>query len=159
MRLQDLTTALGGAVAVVSALSAPVAAESLRPPEAPELLVITPVTLEAHPQGELMPNATGCAVDIDDGHAPAQRVITVGAGETETLSCVGFVAAGPIPLPHALGLIYDFESGPGMTFRGALILSHDTETGAWSVNEDYPDLAVNADIADLTGLRAALEAR
>lgn len=122
------------------------------------VIVVAPVTLDAHPQAAMMPNATGCAVDIDDGDGPAQRVITVGEGETETLSCVDFVAAGPLPIPHSLGLIYDFESGPGSTFRGAVILTQD-KAGSWSVSKDQPDLVVNADIGDLDSLRAALKAQ
>ena len=127
-------------------------------PEAPPVIVVAPVTLDEHPQAAMMPNATGCAVDIDDGEGPAQRVITVGEGETETLSCAGFVAAGPLPIPHSLGLIYDLESGPGSTFRGAVILTQD-ESGTWSVSEEQPDLVVNAEYGDLDSLRAALTAQ
>lgn len=162
MRLQSLMSgrlALGGAAAILLAGVGLAAAEATKAAETPKLLVVVPVTLDAHPQAAMMPNATACAVDIDDGQGEAQRVITVGEGETETLSCVGFVAAGPLPLSHSLGLIYDFESGPGSVFRGALILSQDSETGVWTMNNDQPDLVVNADIADLDSLRGALEAQ
>lgn len=149
--------ALGGAAAMAGLLGGTGHATAQATADNPQpLVVIVPVTLDAHPQASVIPYATGCAVDIDDGQHPTQRVITVGEGETETLSCAGFVAAGPLPLPHSLGLIYDFESGPGSVFRGALVLSQDTETGKWSVNEDMPDVVVNADIADLDSLRSAL---
>jgi hypothetical protein len=151
--------ALCGAAAAMLLSGAPVMAEAAKAADTPELLVVVPVTLDAHPQAAMLPNATACAVDIDDGQGEVQRVITVGEGETETLSCVDFVAAGPLPLPHSLGLIYDFESGPGSVFRGALILTQDSETGVWSMNGDQPDLVVNADIADLDSLRSALAAQ
>lgn len=134
-------------------------AATARTAEAPDFIVVSPVKLDIHPQGRSMPNATGCAIDIDDGENPTQRVITVGVGETEALSCVRFVAAGPLPLPRSLGLIYDFESGPNRVFRTALIVSQDSETGVWSMNEDHPDLIVTSEFADLESLRGALENR
>lgn len=158
--LMPARLALRGAVAAILLTGAAQAmAEAPQVADTGDLLVVVPVTLDAHPQGDLMPNATGCAVDIDDGRGKAQRVITVGEGETEALSCVGFVAAGPLPLPNSLGLIYDFESGPGSVFRGALIVTQDVATGDWSVSDDQPDLVINADIADLDSLRRALEAQ
>lgn len=149
----------GGAAAIVLTGASLFMANAAKADDASGLIVVVPVTLDAHPQAAMMPNATGCAVDIDDGQHPAQRVITVGEGETETLSCVRFVAAGPVPLPDSLGLIYDFESGPGSVFRGALIVTQDKETGAWAINNDQPDVVVNADIADLDSLRSALGAQ
>lgn len=149
--------ALGGALSALLLAGAGHAADGAAGP--PALLVVAPVKLAPHPQGAMMPNGTGCAVDIDDGQRPAQRVITVGAGQTETLSCVRFVAAGPLPSPRSIGLIYDLESGPGSTFRAAVIMTQDEETGLWSMNEDRTDLIVNGDIADLDSLRAALSAR
>lgn len=134
-------------------------AETTQAADTFDLLVVVPVRLDAHPQGAMMPNGIGCAIDIDDGQGPAQRVITVGEGETELLSCLRFVAAGPLPQPRSLGLIYDFESGPGRTFRAALIASQDSETGAWSMDEERLDLIVNGDIADLESLRSALESQ
>lgn len=123
-----------------------------------DLVVLVPVFVEPHPQSDLLPNARGCAVQIDKGDGRTQVIVTVGEGETETLSCVSFVAAGRLPeLGDAIGLIYTFESGPRSVFDGAVILGRDAESGDWFVDDDVPGgLTVNGDYPTLESLRQAL---
>lgn len=135
-------------------LASCLAASALGAEEMP-LVVIQPVTLDAHPMSSFMPNAQGCAVDISSGSGTPQRVITVGEGESEMLSCLRFVEAGPLPaLGTSIALIYDFESGPNRTFRGAVILTRDEESGHWYRNESHEGvLSVSGAYPSLSALR------
>lgn len=134
-------------LAVLAALALPVSAiAGTESQQGDALIILEPVTLETHPMQQLLPNARGCAVRLRQGIGDPQDIVTVGAGESEMLSCVKFVEAAELPLEvPSIGLIYTFESGPNSSFDAAVILSRDPVSGEWYRNEDYEgDLTVNS---------------
>ena len=151
--------AAGLAVLAVTVVTFATAEEKPAPTSA--MIVMQPMKLDTHPMQSLMPNAEACAVRISASGQDAQTVVTIGDGDSEMLSCVEFVEAAPLEtLPGSIGLIYDVESGPGSSFRGAVILTPDADTGTWQLNEAYSgDLTLNADYPDLNALEEALRAR
>lgn len=126
-----------------------------------ELVLLRPYKLEVHPKADLMPNAVGCAVIIEDETAYSQNIVTVGEGESETLSCHKFVEAGLLPsIADSIGLIYEFESGPNSIFPGAVIISRDPKSGDWYRNEEVEgNLTVNSAYPSIEKLRNALQIR
>lgn len=126
-----------------------------------EILLLQPYKTDLHPSHDMMPNGVACGVKISIGNTVPQDIITVGEGESETLSCLDFVEAGLLRgSGRSLGLIYDFESGPNLVFRGAVILSWREDEKSWFRNEDYEGvLTVNSAIDSLDALRSAISMR
>jgi len=122
------------------------------------LVILEPLKLDSHPMQSLLLNAQGCAVRLRIGTGPAQQVTTVGAGESEMLSCINFIEAGMLPLSElSVGLIYMVESGPGSTFNAAVIVSRDPDSGQWYRNETYEgELTINSDVRTIDELVGGL---
>lgn len=154
--IQSVAVAIGVLVASALLASAENHARATEP-----MVVVVPMVLEEHPFKDYLPNATACGVTISGGSETPQEIVTVGEGESETLSCVSLIEAGPLPeLDGSIGLIYDFESGPNSVFRGAVILSRDAETGQWFRNESFAgELTTNSDVESLSALRQQLAAQ
>ena len=158
--MKHVRSALFGSLAAL-AVATSVQAGGAPQDAAAHIVVIEPFKLEEHPSGDLMPNGVACAVRISGMNSVPQQVITVGTGESEALSCVSFIEAGPLPdLQNSIGLVYDFESGPNSVFRGAVILTWDDDAARWIKNEAYEGvLTVNSAVGSLAALRAALSDR
>lgn len=89
-------------------------------------------SIKYEPRNSLLLNIYHCALIFTARGELEQVVVTVGEGITETLSCNGLVDLALFD--YHLGMIYGYQS-PNVTFNGGLILTFDSQTNRWRVNE------------------------
>ena len=102
-------------------------------------LRLTPVRLEARPGADgpyRQPKL--CGVVLETRGAPAQALVTLGVGVTETVGCSGLAAAGAAPPGRdgglRIALVYDTFTPRG-ALRTPVVLRRDPAGGRWAVDE------------------------
>jgi len=96
---------------------------------------VLPVRFE--PKDSLLAHSYRCGLIFRSSKTIHQSLITVGINATETLSCDGISSIGLIKdnnKAQHIGIIYNYRS-PNAEFRGSIIVSKDSKTGKWFVNE------------------------
>lgn len=95
-----------------------------------EPVTVQPVALADEP--------AKCAVLLTAGTNPVQRVMTIGEGETEALTCGHVLAFGRVPAPAGtdrIALLYDSYGGPNAEVLQPVILERSAGQNRWAFND------------------------
>lgn len=101
----------------------------------------------------------GCAVDLAAGRSPAQRLVLIGEGYTEAVSCGRLLAFGRLPSPRGtwrIGFLYRAYS-PNATVTQPVVIRRDAAGGRWTVDDELSQaISERGQLVSIPAIRAWL---